>query len=313
MKNVLVMGAGGMGCLFGGYLQRNAAAHVMLLDVWAEHVDILNRRGLTIVEPSAVPVAIPVKAVSDARSIPRQWPDVVLIFVKSFDTASAARSISECCRSDTLVVTLQNGLGNVEAIRDALPNHPVAVGTTNQGAYVAKPGHIVHSAFGETHLGGEDAALVEDVAALLRRAGFKTACHPNIDTIIWTKVAVNAAYNSLTALTRLKNGVLAEYTDALALQSLVVDEVSQVAQRLGVRFNSPDINRYVLDLVKDIGAARSSMLQDILRHRRTEIDAINGAVSRLGLALGVNTPVNDVLTHLVHIIEQSYTRQEPMD
>jgi 2-dehydropantoate 2-reductase len=299
---VAVVGAGAMGCLYGGYLAE-AGVGVTLVDVWKEHVDAINGKGLHITGVSGDRV-VHVSAMTDPKTVGEV--DLVLLFVKSYDTAKAVRGSKPLIGDDTYVLTLQNGLGNLEAITEAVGADKVLGGTTSHGSTLVCPGEIRHAGVGPTVIGALDRgsrSMAEKIAETFNDAGLQTRVSGDVRSDIWGKVLVNLGINALTALTGLRNGQLLDVPELRRLMRLAVMEGMRVAEADYVDLGPLDHVAHVYEVAEATGANRSSMLQDVDRGRRTEIDALNGAVVGLGEKLGVETPVNRALTALVKGLE----------
>jgi 2-dehydropantoate 2-reductase len=300
---IVVVGAGAMGSLFGGFLAA-AGEEVCLVDVWAEHVGAINKEGLRILT-SAGEKTVKVRAVT---SFPQDAdPDLVIIFVKSSFTEEAAGECAKFIRSDTMVLTLQNGLDNVGKICQVLGKDRVIAGTSTEGATVLGPGFVKHAGVGETHVGeldGGQTPRIKTLEAALNRAGFNTDVTHNVMGLIWGKLLINVGINALTAITGLKNGQLLEAPELAELMAMAVTEAAAVAKRENVQLDFADPVAKVRAVAKATAENKSSMLQDMERGRKTEIDAINGAVVATADNAGVEAPVNKVLTLLVKALEQ---------
>jgi|Deesub1362B_J571_1020462.scaffolds.fasta_scaffold04211_3 2-dehydropantoate 2-reductase len=296
-----VVGAGAMGCLFGGWLAR-AGLEVILLDVWSEHVRILNEKGLELQEGDEL-LNIPVRA----TEAPEELGDcgLVLVFVKSYYTREAVEPVAANLRSDAVFLTLQNGMGNAEEIQRLWREDGVLVGTTAHGSTLLGPGRVRHAGRGETLLGPWARTRLETAywaGDILARGGFSVRVRDDILGVLWEKLLVNVGINALTALTGMRNGQILEDPDAEALLEEAVLEARSVAEALGISLRE-DILAHVKGVAKRTAQNRSSMLQDLMRGRRTEIDVINGVVVREGRRLGISTPVNATLSRLVHIVQ----------
>jgi 2-dehydropantoate 2-reductase len=299
---VAVVGAGAMGCLYGGHLAE-AGVDVSLVDVWREHVDAINAMGLHIKGVSGDRV-VHIPATTNPEIVGEV--DLVLLFVKSYDTVQAVNGSGPLIGGDTKVLTLQNGLGNLEAVAEAFGAGRVIGGTTSHGSTLVAPGEILHAGEGLTLIGALEMgsrSTAEKVADMFNGAGLCTRVSDDVRGVIWGKVLVNLGINALTALTGLRNGQLLEVPELRRLMRFAVEEGVKVAKADGVDLGSMDHVAHVYDVAKATGANRSSMLQDVDRGRRTEIDALNGAVVVLGEKLGVETPVNRALTALVKGLE----------
>ncbi len=293
-----MVGAGAMGCLYGGHLAE-AGVDVSLVDVWREHVDAINANGLHTTGVSGDRV-VRVPATTNPETVGRV--ELVLVFVKSYDTAKAMQGSMPLIGGDTCVLTLQNGLGNLEAIAESVGLGRVLGGTTSHGSTLVGPGEIRHAGVGPTVIGALDRGsrgMAEKVADTFNGAGLLTRVSDDVRGDVWGKVLVNLGINALTALTGLRNGQLLEVPELRRLMRLAVEEGMSVATADGVNLAPIDHVAHVYEVAEATATNRSSMLQDVERGRRTEIDALNGAVVGLGERLGVETPVNRALTALV--------------
>lgn len=298
-----VVGAGAMGSLFGGYLC--AGGHdVWLIDTWAEHVQAIGQRGLVIVEPSGEErVVRPRAAGAPAAAGPC---DLVLVFVKSYHTEAAAASLGPLLQPNTVVLTLQNGLGNVDVLARHVPRRHLMAGTTGHGANVLGPGRIHHAGVGATVIGeldGTVSARVQRLVDAFNAAGLPCSSSSNVLGVLWGKLLVNVAINPLTAILRVRNGRLLELPEALEIMRSAVEEGVAVARRAGVEIPIADPWAHVQEVARLTAANRSSMLQDIEARRRTEIDVISGAVAREAERVGMTVPVNRTLAALVKCLE----------
>jgi len=301
---IVVIGPGAMGCLFAGYL-REAGFEASLLDYKADRAALIHRQGLVITGMRGdhevhVPTGVNTVDLADA--------DLVLVCVKAYATAAVADEIASVQPGPRWVLTLQNGVGNVEILSEKLGAERVIGGVTTAGAFVRGPGAVQHAGEGDTIIGraaGDDGELGPVVEALTR-AGFKPEVKPDVQNLIWSKLVVNVGINALGAITRLRNGALIEYEGTAAIMEGAVAEVVAVAEATGIKLLQPDPLEAVRTVCRNTAGNTCSMLSDVLAQRRTEIDFINGAVVREGLATGIATPVNAVLTDLVRTMEQSY-------
>jgi len=206
--------------------------------------------------------------------------------------------------SQTLVVTLQNGVGNREILAEALGAERVGQGVTALGATLLGPGRVRHAGQGATVFGAApDRAGMGALAELFRACGLPAELTDDLDALVWGKLVVNAGINALTALLRVPNGALADIPAARELLAEAVAEVVAVAAARGTPLPYANPLEHVLGIARATGANRSSMLQDAMRGSPTEIATINGAVVREGQRLGVPTPVNRLLTALVQALD----------
>jgi 2-dehydropantoate 2-reductase len=303
MKTVMI-GPGAMGSLFGGLLSR-AGEELWLVGYRKEQVETICSAGLTLEEREGSQI-IPMRATPDVTSVGKA--DLVIFFVKTYDTEKAVSDALALEKEDTVFLTLQNGLGNEEVICKKIDRKKVMLGVTGQGATLLRPGHVRHAGWGKTFVGELDHRITDRatrIAQMFCRAGIETEASPNIHDQVWGKLVVNAGINALTALTGFKNGQLLDYPETARLMEGLVFEAAQVARRKGVHIEEVPIEK-----VRKAAAAtrenRSSMGQDFDHRRKTEIDAINGAVVREAQSLGISVPFNQAVTDLVKAIEKSF-------
>jgi 2-dehydropantoate 2-reductase len=301
---IAIIGAGAMGSLFGGMISR-AGHDVLLYDPYREHVDAVNVGGLVIEEAgSGESVLCRPRATGEPGDV--RGPDVMIVFVKSTVTARAARQFAGAARPDTIVVTLQNGLGNEGILRECFGSSRTAAGVTSQGATFLAPGRIRHAGTGPTHLGMSDgrSERLASFAEVLRAAGFETHVEKEVARLIWSKLVINVGINALTALIGEPNGRLMDFEETRLLMADLVAEALAVADARGIRLTYAEPLSMVQEVARKTGANRSSMLQDFDRGRETEIEFINGAIVREAAALGIPVPVNAAVTRLVKALDR---------
>jgi 2-dehydropantoate 2-reductase len=311
---ISIIGSGAMGSLFGGRLSL-AGYDVVLYDVSREHVDAVLANGLSIEDAAtgAVTVAWPAASV-DPAAVERS--DLLVIFVKSTSTEEVAAQFAPLAGAKTIVLTLQNGLGNEEIIRRHFGADRTAAGVTSQGATFLGPGRVRHAGKGPTHVsmsggpGGNPGASgrLGKLCAALVAAGFETHVEKDVASLVWSKLIINVGINALTAITGQPNGKLLDSDETKAVVADLVAEALSVAKARGVQVTYADPLAAVYDVARKTGANRSSMLQDFDRNRPTEIDFMNGAVVREAAALGIPVPVNATVTRLVKAMEKARSR-----
>ncbi len=303
MKTVMI-GPGAMGSLFGGLLTR-AGEDLWLVGYKKDQVETIRSAGLTL-EDREGSQAIPVRATPDVTSVGKA--DLVIFFVKTYDTEKAVSDSLALEKEDTIFLTLQNGLGNEEVICKKVDPKKVMLGVTGHGATLLRPGHVRHAGWGKTFIGELDHRITDRALRIARMfcdAGIETEVSSNVHEEVWGKLLVNVGINALTALTGFKNGQLLDYPETARLMENLVVEAAEVARRKGVRIKEDPAER-----TRKAAAAtrenRSSMGQDFDHRRKTEIDAINGAVVREAEPLGIPVPFNQAVTDLVKAIEKSF-------
>lgn len=306
--NFLIAGPGAMGCLFAARL-KEAGHGVTLLDYRPDRAVLINENGIKV---EGITGEYHVQARATSEDIPER-PDLVLICVKAHQTRKAAEKIKACLGQEIQVLTLQNGVGNLEILEEIFGTGKVLGGTTAEGATLLGPGHIRHAGQGDTIIGpeGDPNGPIAEVVSAFNAAGFKTRSVEKVNDLIWGKLIINVGINALTAITRLKNGRLPEIEGTRSIMEKAVAEAVAVAQAKGIELPYPDPLGRVMEVCRATAGNIASMLQDVLKQRITEVGFINGAIVREGYAQGISTPVNQTLTCLVEAIQETY--QERLD
>jgi 2-dehydropantoate 2-reductase len=307
--NLLIVGAGAIGSLIGARLSRTNAS-VVLFSTDRAHMEAVDRGGLKIEELDGKVSNHTLSACFEIERVPPN-PDYALVLVKSYATLEALSLVRPLCSPSTVFVTLQNGIGNWERIAEVVGKRAIIAGTTAQGSTLVAPGLIRHGGNGPTYLGevyGAKSERVERLVQLFSQAGFAAQVSEQIQRLIWEKLLVNVGINAITALTGIRNGAVAQMPEAALLCRSAVSEAVEVAGAKGFPM-APDMAERVLSVAGATARNRSSMGQDVDREKRTEIEAINGAIVRFGQEAGIATPVNQTLTSLVKVLEARYTGQ----
>lgn len=305
---IAVVGPGALGCLLAAFLKIKAKEDVWLFDRSGDRIKKIRQDGIRI-EGVSGSCTVKVNVSSDVREIGAS--DLVIICVKSYSTEEACKDIKDLVTENTRILTLQNGIGNVQILNDYFGPEKIIAGVTSHGVTLTGPGTVRHAGKGDTVIGrcdGKISGALKNIAALLNKSGFDTKISKDIDSVIWSKLIINAGINALTAVTRLTNGALVEYEEVRDLLRSAVQEAVRIVKRKRVKLVYDDPIQKVESVCKATGMNISSMLQDVINKKRTEIDFINGAIVRQGKALGIPTPVNEVLTGLVKTIEKSYEK-----
>ena len=301
---IAVVGAGAMGSLFGALLAESGC-QVWLFDVWQEHIKRINEKGLRI-ERKGKRLTVRLHATAETDQLGKA--DLIIIFVKSTQTANAAKTAQAIREPNCPVLTLQNGMGNADIIAESIGAKCVVAGTTSHGATLLGPGSIRHAGVGPTVIGmwaGGDPAQAHAIAKAFNKASIQTKVVEDVRSVVWDKLLVNVGINAITALTGINNGQILDLEVTKKLSQAAVEEAMAVAQAQGVRVRD-DAVEHVLTVAKATGPNRSSMGQDIDNHRQTEIGAINGVVVREGQKWGLETPVNQTLTALIETLQAHY-------
>ena len=295
---ILVLGAGAVGGYFGARLAEGG--HDVTFVARGKNLEALRRDGLTVRLAERTLHLAPVHAVGDPAHAPR--PDLVLVCVKSYDTAAAAAALRPVVGPETIVLSLQNGIENEEVLARALGLPPLMIAFTRIGVALVAPATIEYSGRGTIVFGepdGRETSRARRVAEALAAAGVPYQLHSEILVPTWEKLAWNAGFNAVTTLTQ---SSVAEVLADPASRDLVVtamEEVDAVATALGIPVRRTRTEAVLADSVAGLPDFETSMLQDYRRGRRLEHDALNGAVVRAAARTGVPVPVNRLLLALL--------------
>jgi len=300
---VAVMGAGAVGCYYGGMLAR--AGHEVVLIARPEHVQAITRDGGLRLQAMTFDERIPLCASTEASAV-RGATDLVLFCVKSADTESAGAQMRPHLARGALVLTLQNGVDNADRLRAELaPEQEVAAAGVYVATEMAGPGHVRHHGRGELVI--EPSGASPAIAQALVAAGIPTEVSANVRSALWSKLILNCAYNAVSAIAQLPYGRTVQGEGVPELMRDVVAECLAVAEAEGVQLVASDMQAAVDKLAASMPGQYSSTAQDLARGKRTEIDFLNGLVVRRGQAQGIATPANRVLWALVKLVESKGT------
>lgn len=300
---ISIVGAGAMGSLFGGLLAE-AGNEVTLIDVNDVHIGAIRSQGLRLVTDDADRQVTTLRALrpEDAVGI----PDLLLVFTKTLHTSAALSGVRHLIGPGVHVLSLQNGLGNVEKIAGLVPPERVLIGVTTWPADMVGPGHVHSHGKGVVRLmaaDGIDRPFVSRVAEVLTKAGLDCTSDSTVWAAIWEKVAFNAALNSICAVAGCTVDELGKVPDGSRLANEVVTEVLSVARRMGIDVDPAECRGQVASAIARHKGHKPSMLQDLLAGRRTEVESINGAVVALAGSLDIELPVTATLLSLVRLVE----------
>ncbi len=300
------MGAGAVGCYFGGMLAR-AGVPVTLIARQA-HRDAISGAGLQIDSYRfAEPLRVKIETAAGPDGV--SGADIVLFCVKTVDTETAAREIAPYLAAGAVVVSMQNGVDNVERLRAA-----AGVDALGAAVYVAvsmpAPGIVKHSGRGDLVVGRIPGSTSDTRRVEACFAGAEIPCLAveDIRAPLWAKMFMNCAYNAISALARAQYGQMAADPNIRDVMRIVVEEAEAVARAEGVALPKEDFIQAAWKLADSMSAARSSTAQDIGRGKKTEIDSLNGYVARRGAALGIATPVNQTLHAIIKLLEEAASK-----
>lgn len=307
---ITIAGSGAMGCRFGGALF-SAGHEVLLLDGWREHVDAISASGLRIDDPRGSRVVRVPAALFPAAPDPA---DLLIVFAKATATASVAAAAAGAIGPSTLVLTLQNGLGNIEVLSSYVPAERLLAGTTTFGTELLGPGHIRALGSGETVLGAlgpGSSDHAERTVLTLSAAGLPSRVTDDALGVIWAKVAFNCVMNSLCSIASIPVSALARYDGFDAVASSILREIAAVAAAEGVAVDTAAALRLMKAQFDPAasGSHLASTLQDLMNGRRTEIAHLNGAIAARALEHGFEAPLNALITQLIELLEATWPRR----
>jgi 2-dehydropantoate 2-reductase len=301
---IAVVGCGAMGSIYAGLLA-DAGHEVWAIDTWLEHIAAIRERGLR-VEGASGDRSVRLNATTEA--IEAGLCDLVIIATKAMHVESAAGAARALLGPETVVISIQNGLGGPDTAARALGRERVIVGVVGGfGASIKAPGHAHHNGWELVRLGefgGPTTPRLEGIAEVWRSGGFRVKCFDDIDQLVWEKLICNVCFSGTCSLTE---GTIAEVMndpDAWLCASGCATEAYRVARARGIRLDFDDPVRYVHGFGTKIPNARPSMLLDHLAGRMSEIDAINGAIPVAAHAAGLDAPYNEVVSALVRAKER---------
>jgi 2-dehydropantoate 2-reductase len=296
---IAVVGAGAMGSVYAGLL-RDAGNDVWAIDTWREHVDAIRARGLR-VEGASGDRRVAVNATSEPAEVGPA--DLVVIATKAMDVEAAADSARPLLGAETLVLTIQNGLGSADRVAGILGDERLLVGVAGGfGASIVAPGHVHHNGWELVRLGersGPAGPRLERIAELWRGAGFRVRTYDEIEQPVWEKLICNVAFSGPCAILERTIGAVLDDPAAWRVASGCAVEAHAVARARNVTLEIDDPVEYVRSFGKAIPGARPSVLLDLLAGRRCEIDFLNGAIPTVAAEVGLTAPVNETVSALV--------------
>lgn len=307
MAKVAIVGCGAMGSVYAA-LMTSAGHEVHAVTTWPDHAGAMAREGLRVEGASGDRKVMLASAATTTDGI---GPcDLVIIATKAFDVEAAARSCAALIGPDTVVQTIQNGLGSPEIAASVLGAGRIAIGVVGGfGASMRGPGHVHHNGMEMVRFGAFDGlprTRLEASAAIWESAGFKVALFDDVRRMVWEKLIMNVTFSGVCTATGLTIGEAMTDPNAWSVALGCAREAVAVAEALGVKLDVGDPIEHIRKLGGKIPNARPSMLLDFNAGRRGEVDAINGSIPRLGRDCGVPTPVNDTVVAIIKAREAGF-------
>ena len=298
---IAVLGAGAMGCLFGGYLAKHNK--VWLVDVNTQRVRTINERGVTIIEKDGENVFTP-KAVTRTAGLGEM--DLIIVFVKAMVTLEALQQNQHLIGKDTYIMTLQNGAGHETKLLQFIDSDHVLIGTTQHNSSIISDGHIHHGGGGKTTIGilGGNSSRVQHIADNFSKCGFETIVSDNVKKQIWTKLFLNTAASSLTAILQVPLGFILDDLYASSMMELLAREAVMVANEEGfAQFDAEEVIENIKTVLMNARDGYTSIYADLKNGVRTEVDTISGFVVETAKRLGIAVPYHEFVVHLIHAME----------
>ncbi len=303
---IAVVGCGAMGSIYAA-LMADAGNEVWAVDTWQEHVEAINRDGLR-VEGKSGDRTVRLRATTDGSEV--GTCDLVIVATKASGVAAAARTAWSMTGPDTVILTIQNGLGAADRIAEAIPTNQVMLGVVGGfGASMRGPAHAHHNGMEMVRLGEMDGGETDRLAKVVKvweQSGFAAKGYPDIHQMIWEKLICNCAVSGPCCITGLTVGQVLDNPDAWSIASACAAEADAVARAKGIKLGFDDVASYVRAFGAKIPHSKPSMLQDHVARRPSEIDAINGAIPAEAAKVGLSAPVNDAVAKLIRARESGF-------
>jgi 2-dehydropantoate 2-reductase len=296
---IVILGAGAIGSLFGALLSKN---NDVVLIGRRPHIQKIKKQGLEIKGIKNMKVNILAEDSIDEIKIK---PDLIIISVKSYDTENIIKEAKNLISDNTLVLSLQNGLDNVDKIKKYVDKKNIFVCLTTHGAIFSEPGIIHHTGIGNTIIGAVSSKKIKQVEIIkdvFNNIGTKTEISSDIKKDMWTKVIINSSINPLTTFFQCKNGHLQENPILKNLVEKICEESTNIANKEGLNLLIKDMIKKTKLVIKDTAENHSSMLQSFQKGKKTEIDSINGKIVEIGKKHGVKTMMNEILLYSIKSI-----------
>jgi len=304
---IAVIGAGAMGSTLGALLAKSGN-DVTLIEVWQEAIDGINTRGLQIEHKSGNTETVRIRATNDPASVGAV--DLVLVFVKCYQTEAAVKAALPIINAGTVVLSLQNGWGNGPRVASIVGEEKVLLGVCYHSATVLGPGHVLHGGQGMTFIGEPVGGLserVEQIARVFNQAGIEVTATTEVIKEIWSKLALNVCTLPTSALLRFTGLQLIQHNGVANLMQALLREAVAVANAQNIALEYDERWAVISALLKRLDpGVKASMLQDVEKRRQTEIDVVNGAIVEAGHRLGIPTPYNQAMVWMTKSLEETF-------
>ena len=298
---IAVIGAGAMGSIYGGRLSQHN--DVFMIDKNEKVVESINQHGITLVENGENHVFHP-QAVTSSENLGTM--DLVILFVKALWSRAALAENKHLIGPNTYLLTLQNGSGHEDILKEVCPISRIIIGTTEDNGAVLSLGHIRHGGIGKTNIGmlvPDENNFLDRFKAVLDEAGFKGYIHDNIQQLIWDKLFTNISLSAVTGILGVKMGFIAADPHAWAMTKQLIHEAMNVAKAMGLSFDEEEMIERVRKTSENNPEGQTSIYADLKAGRRTEVDTISGSVVRAAAKYNIAVPTHAFLVEMVHAME----------
>ena len=300
-----IIGAGAMGCLYASLLSKNN--DVTLLDVSETAVKAINEKGI-IMSSGDFEGKKTYKVKATFSGELEEAPELLIVFVKDTATRAALKSNSSLIKENTLLLSLQNGLGNFEIMEEFAHKNQILLGTTKHNCVALGAGEIYHSGTGITHIGSPagNKEAAQKITEIFNACDIQTQACEDVKRLLWQKLFINMTINSVTSLLDANISIISDSENASNASKKLIEEAVKVAAADGEKFDADQVYSEVISTARVLGTGKASMCQDMENRRKTEIDFINGAVVRLGKKYGIETPYHSLIVDLIHAKESLF-------
>ncbi len=299
--NIVICGAGAIGSLFGAMLSKS---NNVLLIGRKNHVTAIKKSGLIIRGKTNLKVKISAETTSGKFSY---TPDILILTVKSYDTESAIIQVKKIIKPNTIVLSLQNGLDNIDKIKKHLLSEQIIAGVTTHGATFSSPGIINHTGIGSTIIGELNGVITErlkKIVNLFNKVGIETITSKDINKEIWVKAIINSSINPLTTFFQFKNGYLLKNPILKNLVEKITEESTTIANAYRIKITYEDMIKKTKNVIISTKENYSSMLQSFKKGKKTEIDSINGKIVDIGKKHNIKPFMNEILVYSINSLSE---------
>jgi len=294
--NIIIFGAGAIGSLFGAFLSKN---NNVIIIGRKPHISSIKKNELIIEGKTNLKVKIKAEESVDGLNFK---PDLLILTVKSFDTENAIKQAKKIINENTIVLSLQNGLDNIDKIKRYISYEKIIAGVTTHGAFISKPGIIKHTGKGKTILGelnGKKTKRIVDIVNCFNQSKIDTVFSKDIIKEIWYKAVINSSINPITTIFKCKNGYLLKNPVLENIVDRICKESSNIAWVNGIQITYKNALEKTKDVIRKTSENNSSMLQSLKKDGRIEIESINGYLVEIGKKYNLETLLNEILIHSV--------------